>query len=429
MDEQLKMTRRRALREIGTAAIGGIAATSTWPLLGTQANAAKSKPAPLPEWDHGRNSASDKTVLMFRGNGAHTFYGTGPIPDKAPEVAWRIRTSGVRRRTYGGKYKYWSGMGWTGSAIKLGDYVYVGSVDYNLYCLHAMTGKTAWKYRGGGMFKSSVCAYDNRLYIGNTDNYLHCVDAETGKRVWRMNSGQDMDSSPCVVDGRLYVAGESGFARCIDPATGKHFWKTDIGGRRGREHGSHKGSETSPAVKDGEYYTGTYDGRLVAIDTKTGQIRWQAKTYDDTDSSPVIADDFVYVAAEAGSPHLYCFDREKGKEVWRYRSRGGYYSTAAVSGDRLYIGGEDKNVHCINARTGEAIWQFETRSNIWSSPAVVDDRVIMAGRDWRIYCLDAKTGKEIWQIKLDGRFLASPCIVDGKIWIGTATGYMYMLSA
>lgn len=383
----------------------------------------------LPEWKYGNGSVSDETVLMFRGNGAHTFYGTGPIPEKAPEIVWRFKTAGVRRPSKGGS-KWWTGMGWTGSAVKLGDYVFVGSVGYEFYALHAMTGKLAWKYRTNGMFKSSVCAYRNRLYIGNTDNHLHCLDAETGRRIWRLDTGQDIDSSPCVIDGKLYVAGESGFARCIDPITGKHHWRTFVGGTRGHHHASHKGSESSPVVIDGEYYTTTYAGELVSLDAKTGKERWRARTYDDTDSSPVVWDDFVYAAAEEGAPNLYCFARKDGKEVWRYKARSrGYYSTPAVADGRLYVGAEDHNLHCVDAKTGKEIWKFKTRANIWSSPCVVGDKVLIGSRDWRLYCLDAKTGTEVWNVKLDGRILATPCIVDGKIWVGTATGYMYLLSA
>src|SRR5690348_4981034 len=42
----------------------------------------------FPEWNLGGESASPNTVLMFRGNPTHTFYGTGPIPDK-PKLLWK----------------------------------------------------------------------------------------------------------------------------------------------------------------------------------------------------------------------------------------------------------------------------------------------------------------------------------------------------
>ncbi len=383
----------------------------------------------LPKWRYGKNSAASDTVLMFRGNGAHTFYGTGPIPDRPPRIQWRFRTAVIRNRVRGTPMT-WAGTGWTGSAIKLGDYVFFGSVGGYVYALEADRGQLLWRHRGGGMFKSSLCAYENRLYIGNTDNRLRCLDAATGRLIWSRNTGRDLDSSPCVVDDRLYIAGENGYLRCLIPQTGKQVWKRFVGGiGRGTVLGSN-GSETSPAVADGEAYTATYDGVLFSIDTGTGRVRWRARTGDDTDASPVIHDEFVYACAEEKAPYLYCFDRANGRQVWRYDGKArGYYSTPAVVGDRIWVGAQDSRLHCLHARTGKQVWTFQTGAAVWSSPCVVDDKVLFGSRDAHFYCLDATTGRENWRIRLDGRIISSPCIVDGRIWIGTATGYFYCLSA
>jgi outer membrane protein assembly factor BamB len=411
-------TRREVL--IGTAAGAGA-------LVLPGQEAAAQGAAELDPWPYGRNSFATDTVLMFRGNPAHTFYGTGPLPETAPRILWRHRTASIPQ-TLRGRAIVWAGTGWTGTAAKLGDYVYVGSVGGYLYCLEAMTGGLVWSYRAGGLFKSSVCLYDNKVYIGNTDNHLHCVDAATGRRVWAFNSGRDLDSSPCVVDGVLYIAGENGYARAMDPQTGKEIWKTFVGGiGPGTEPGSN-GSETSPAIADGQLYTANYDGDLYSIDTKDGKVRWKARTNDDTDASAVIAGEFVYAASEERVSHLYCFAREDGREVWRYSAnRMGFWSTPACANGRIYVGGDDTNLHCVDAKTGEGIWTFKTGGAVWSSPAVVDGKVVFGSRDFNLYCVDAQSGREIWRVQADGRIISSPCIVGGHIWIGTATGWFYCL--
>ncbi|MGF1649944.1 MAG: PQQ-binding-like beta-propeller repeat protein [Hyphomicrobiaceae bacterium] len=419
---------------LGLAA-GGVALGL--PSTGAVANPARSRtgtaqkraPIDLPPWTYGTGSSSTETVLMFRGNAARSFYGTGPLPETQPSVAWRFKTAGMRRRR-GGAFIWWSGTGWTGSAVKVDDTVFFGSLGGYVYALDAETGEVAWQHQAPGMFKSSICVYQNRLYVGNTDQKLRCIDAATGAGVWTIDTGQHCDSSPVVVDGRLYIAGESGFVRALNPATGKHHWKTFVGGTKGKDHASHKGAESSPAIADGELYITTYAGELVSLDLGTGAIRWRARTYDDTDASPVVAGDFVYAAAEERAPRVYCFERETGKEVWRTRHRtGGHYSTPAVVGNRLWIGAEDGRLHCVDATDGTLIWAFETKGGIWSSPAVVDGKVVFGSRDYHLYCLDAATGSEVWKVRLDGRILSSPCIVDGTIWIGTATGFFYCLKA
>jgi outer membrane protein assembly factor BamB len=213
-------TRRDVLRDI---LVGSAAGASTLIPQGQEAMAqAQNGIAELDPWPYGRNSFATDTVLMFRGNPAHTFYGTGPLPETAPRVLWRHRTPAIPQTLRGITY-VWTGTGWTGTAAKLGDYVYVGSLGAYLYCFEAMTGRLVWSYRAGGLYKSSVCLYDNKVYVGNTDDYLHCVDARNGHRVWASNTGSDLDSSPCVVDGVLYTAGENGHARAIDPQTGREI--------------------------------------------------------------------------------------------------------------------------------------------------------------------------------------------------------------
>lgn len=380
--------------------------------------------ADLRPWGYGKGSFAPDTLLMFRGNPAHTFYGTGPIPD-APRLIWKFRTAEINNVVHGKPTK-WAGTGWTGTASKLGDYVYVGSAGGYVYCFEAFTGRLVWAHRGGGMFKGSLCIYDNKVYIGNTDNLLRCLDAATGRRVWTFDTGKDLDSSPCVVDGRLYIAGENGYARAIDPQTGKEIWRTFMGGIGAGTLLGSNGSETSPAVADGEFYAATYDGDLFCIDTKDGKVRWKTRTHDDTDASPVVAGAFVYAAAEEKAPYVFCFERETGREVWRYADNPkGYWSTPAVAGDRIFIGGDDALLHCVDARTGKGVWTFKTGAEVWTSPAVVEDKVIFGSRDGHLYILDAASGRELWRQAVDGRIISSPCIVDGYIWIGSATGWFY----
>ncbi|MEM7600117.1 MAG: PQQ-binding-like beta-propeller repeat protein, partial [Verrucomicrobiota bacterium] len=377
---------------------------------------AKGAEATLSPWPYGKSSTSEDTVLMFRGNPSHTFYGTGPIANRY-KVLWKKKLASY---SVGGTR--WAGTGWTGTAVKLGDYVYVGSVGRKVYCFDAMTGEEVWTHSGGRMFKSSLCAYDNKLYIGNVDDYLRCIDAASGELVWRYDTGRDLDSSPCVVDDKLYIAGENGYARCFNPHTGEQLWKEFLGGIGSGTPPGSNGSETSPAVVDGEFYAATYDGNLFCLDAETGERKWKTKTHGDTDASPVVSGDFVYAAAEEDSPHLFCFARENGEEVWRYSDNTrGYWSTPAVYKNRVYIGGADMNLHCVDAKSGEAIWKFETGDDVWSSPCPIDGKVVFGGRDEKLYIVDAKSGEGIFELEVSGRIISSPCVVDGHIWVGTAT--------
>jgi len=381
-------------------------------------------PLKLPPWQ-GDDSFAKGSVLMFRGSPSHTHYGTGPLPDRL-KVRWTHRMIDFKTKLRGRPIT-WKGTGWTGQPVVHGGYVFVGSVGCNLYAFETATGKLRWRLEGGRMFKSSPCLYQNRLYLGSVDNLLRCIDAATGKVLWAAWMGGDNDSSPCVVDDKLYICGETGHARCLDPRTGKLQWETYLGGTgRGTKPGSN-GVETSPAVVDGELFAGSYDGRLFCVDIKSGRIKWTAKTHDDTDVSPVVVGNHVYIAAEDRASRLYCFDRRrKGKLVWQYEGNpSGYWSTPAYADGKLYIGGQDGLLHCVDAATGRGLWTYRTEAPIWSSPAHVGGRLVFGSYDQHLHLVDAASGRGIHKLRLDGRCISTPAVVDGRVYVGTATGTFY----
>src|SRR5512145_2170496 len=114
----MRPTRRDVL--IGAAAGAGTLALAEW-----EAEAV-SGVAELGPWPYGRGSHARDTLLMFRGNPPHTFYGTGPIP-VAPRLVWKFQTAAINNVVHG-KAMTWTGTGWTGTASELGNYVYVASV-------------------------------------------------------------------------------------------------------------------------------------------------------------------------------------------------------------------------------------------------------------------------------------------------------------
>ena len=428
-----RLSRRTFLRALGATA-GGLAASSA---LLVRAEEEKKKtisrenflepdgltgaPLDLPKWAYGDTSAASDTMLMFRGNPSHTFYGTGSVSE-SPTLQWS-QTLAMFHSVLRGRKVIWTGTGWSGQPVLLGDYVFVGSQGGYIYAFDKMSGEIRWRHQADRMYKSSACLYKNRLYIGNVDDHFRCVDLASSELIWKIDTGTDCDSSGVVVEDKLYVAGESGYLRCLNPSDGTHHWKTLIGGiGKGTKPGSN-GSETSPAVADGEVFAATYDGLLHCVDAKSGESKWTASTGDDTDASAVIVDGLVYAAAEEKSPKLFCFDREKkGKEVWSFENSTGWFSTPAVVGEWLYIGGNDGRLYCLNAKSGKERWNYKAPESIWSSPAVVDGKVIFGCRDPHLYMLDAETGKFIWKGDMGGRTLSTPIVVEGRIYVGSSNG-------
>ena len=108
---------------------------------GTLAPPAPQRVARLPAWKYGDSSVADDNLLMFRGNGPHTFYGTGPIPEKAPEIIWRFRTASYSTVNHGVP-AIWSGTGndLDCSPCGIGGKFYAGGEDGTLHTLDAKSG-------------------------------------------------------------------------------------------------------------------------------------------------------------------------------------------------------------------------------------------------------------------------------------------------
>ncbi|MBU1410123.1 PQQ-binding-like beta-propeller repeat protein [Myxococcota bacterium] len=362
-------------------------------------------------------------VTMFRGNPAHTFYGTGPIRDQL-QILWTFQMGNFTSPISG---KVWSGTGWTGTAVAVGDWLYVGSQDSWFYALDRNTGALRWKYKAGAMFKGSCAYFAGRVFTGCVDDHIYCFHAKTGQVLWTYNTGTDCDSSPTIYKGRLYIAGESGFVHCFRPDTGALIWRTFVDGKEGP--GGSNGAETTPAIADDRVYVANFTGYLFCLRADNGALIWKAKTGDDTDASPAVSGGLVFAAAEQLSPYLFAFDAKTGAERWRFGGSftRGFWATPAVVGNRVFIGADNGRMYCLDALTGKQLWEYAAGDSIWSSPAIVDNRVIFGSYDSHVHMVAADTGRFISKIQLKGRVLSSPCIVGGKIYIGTAEGMYYCL--
>ena len=76
-----------------------------------------------------------------------------------------------------------------GSPLILGDDVYIGSADAQLYKLDLATGALRWTYATGDKILGGVnwirppTGNTEQILVGSYDSKLHCVDAATGKAV------------------------------------------------------------------------------------------------------------------------------------------------------------------------------------------------------------------------------------------------------
>ena len=151
-------------------------------------------------------------------------------------------------------------------------------------------------------------------------------------------------------------------------------------------------------------------------------------------SSPVVADDRVYVFSRIGEQEaVTAYELASGKEVWRQRydapyemnsaatSHGkGPKSTPLVDRGRLFTFGIGGILSAWNAASGKPVWQLDFKKmfpatspdfGVAMSPILVADKLIVhvgGPGNGAVLALDPATGKQVWSWKGDAPAYASP---------------------
>lgn len=317
-----------------------------------------------------------------------------------------------------------------------------------------------WTYKTEAPVRSSAAIVGGKIYVGSDDEHLHCIDAATGKQVWTFKTGGPIESSPLVLGEHVYVGSSDGALYAVDANSGKEVWKLQtedkiLGGPNWVK---------SPDGKETWILAGSYDYRLYSVEAGSGKTNWTYETQNYINGTPAVAegktvfggcDALLHVISlkdgskikevEAGAyiagsgalekgqfyighyeNEFICADLEEGKIAWSYQDRQfPYFSSPALTQDKVVFGGRDKKLHCLNKETGEKIWDFATRGKVDSSPVIIGDKVLVGSADGRLYMVGLETGKEIWSFEIGESIISSPAVVNGQVVIGSEDGNVY----
>ena len=140
-------------------------------------------------------------------------------------------------------------------------------------------------------------------------------------------------------------------------------------------------------------------------------------------STPALAGGNLILGGNDGS--IYALDARTGSQRWRSGGSGYVYSSAAVWHGRAFIGDFGGTFHALSVGTGNELWSKQL-GPILGSATVIDGIVyISALRPATTYGFDARTGREVWRFP-DGQF--SPIIADeGDVWL-VGKAHVYRLA-
>lgn len=336
---------------------------------------------------------------QFRGNSSNTGVSQSSVPSALKQI-----------------WTYEAGDSIESSAAIVGGTVFVGSQKGELTALSLDNGSVYWKYATGSPIGESSPAYsDGVVYIGDLGGYLNAVNATDGKKLWAFKAGNEIKSSPVVAGDRVLIGSYDQFLYCLSTRNGSVLWKFRT---EGPVH-------STPSIVDGIAYFAGCDEVFHAVRLSDGKEAFNVSSGAYTGASPALRD---------GAAYYGTFDNEilmvklaEHTIGWRYQHpqrKFPYYSSAAVLGDRVVVGGRDKLVHGLN-RAGKGIWTFATRARVESSPAIAGGRVFIGSNDGRFYVLNLANGAKLWEFNAGAPLSASPAIANGRIVIGSQDGRLY----
>lgn len=187
----------------------------------------------------------------------------------------------------------------------------------------------------------------------------------------------------------MYIGSCNGFFRRLDAATGKVQWETNVRDGAAKQYFFHGDVFIAP-------------DRIIAsadVETKTG--------------------------AEAG---VHAFDRNTGRQLWKYSTGRGVLGAVAGSGSRAFAYTVTGDLVALNLATGKPEWAYPLHAGAWESPAAIDDRVFGGSNDGSVYAFASQTGRVEWQQKLSAAIATSVRGTATDIYAGTADGKVYRLT-
>ena len=247
--------------------------------------------------------------------------------------------------------------------------VYFSTDDGFFYCLDKETGKERWifepKQRNSTANSCDKCALkfsqptiDNKfIYVGSLDHNLYALDAQTGVLQWHIPTNGSILDAPAISHNKVYFGSADGNIYVVEPRTGKEIRRYYIP-NPGYENGG-TGVYATPLVDTTTIYAVT--GNLVALDIETGIIKWQFSSLSPMDEiigTPLMFENQIIITKIS---KLYALDKTTGEINWQFsKIKGNVFFSPIMNNGVIYFGDSSGYLYVINAKTGRQIRKYNT---------------------------------------------------------------------
>lgn len=166
------------------------------------------------------------------------------------------------------------------------------------------------------------------------------------------------------------------------------------------------------------------------------KVVWKGHTGDGNGKSavnfaPVLADGTLYTVSEDGN--IVAYDAEKGRVVWKQKSKTPFSSGATVGGGTLFVNDAEGELLAFNASNGAKLFNINLPNTSFAAPAYANSIVVVKTVDEQMLALKAGDGSKIWSYEgnvpsmiLQGG--SSPVIDNDIVVQGSADGQVTLVT-
>jgi len=259
--------------------------------------------------------------------------GTDLIHGSAPVYAFERETGRVR-------WKRELGSGTGADVLRVGSMVCAATLDDQVFCLDARTGKTVWESEPVASGeephdRTALAASGDRIFFGDREGAVRAFDVNSGQVLWKKDLGAGISTSVVHADGSLYAGTSNRRLFRLDPATGTTT--------------AELATEGEPIGRmlfaDHTLVAFVSETRLVGFDSSLKSARW-SQTGSWTSARPYARKDAVVAGNREGE--LSAFRISDGARLWSTKLEGAVRSVG-FSGDDMYVGTIPGRVYAFSA--------------------------------------------------------------------------------
>jgi len=309
--------------------------------------------------------------------------------------------------------------------IVVGDVVYFGNLDGEVYAVHRKKGYLLWNHKVSGPIAGALAYGRSKIIVGDTTGSLTALNARDGKVAWKFKVKTEWLSAPVITRDRVIAMTSSEDVYALDSRTGKEIWHYN---HRGDEKMTIRGT-SSPAIFAGEVFLGFADGTVVALSADNGTELWtkRIRTRDrfyDVDMTPYVDATSVLVGSFDG--RIYLLRRLTGEVNWVFPV--GSYGGFLVEAGKVYFAGLNQNFYSLDLETGQVIWKTAyDDGGVGLTPIKVGEHIAFTTTADPVYVLSPKNGSLVWKGRLGAGTMAGAGS-NGDEWFYCLSNYGNLFS-